>query len=224
MSGTAAVRLGDGMPHDLSADGRWALVLRGAEIAALPTGAGAARTRALPFAEIAAARFLPGDERVVLAARDGKEAPHLFVAGFGADPPRRFGPEIGLRFGNRTSLPLAVSTDGRLVAFADANGGVSVVPVGGEQASPAAGVEANEWPLQWTTDGRLLVFDPGRIPARVHSVDVVRGERRLVREVEPRDPVGVTGIDTVLQSADGKAYVYSYQQFFSDLFVVSGLR
>src|SRR5262249_8467121 len=79
-SGAAAVRLGDGKPQDLSADGRWALALRGAEVMALPTGAGAPRVRELPFTDIAAGRFLPDAERVVLAAREKEGALRLFVA------------------------------------------------------------------------------------------------------------------------------------------------
>ena len=83
----------------------------------------------------------------------------------------------------------------------------------------------NDVPIQWTADGRrLFVFDPGELPARVFSIDVERGERRLVLEVEPRDPVGVSGVDHVVITRDGQSYAYSYQQFFSDLFLVEGLR
>ena len=71
-SGAAAIRLGDGAPQDLSADGRWALALRGDEIAALPTGAGAARSRQLPFSELGTARFLPDGERIVAGRPRGR--------------------------------------------------------------------------------------------------------------------------------------------------------
>jgi hypothetical protein len=65
---------------------------------------------------------------------------------------------------------------------------------------------------------------PGRTLGAVFSIDIERGERRLVREIEPRDPVGVSGVDRILVTRDGQSYAYSYQQFFSDLFLVEGLR
>ena len=79
LSGAAAIRLGDGTPQDLSADGRWALALRGDEIVPLPTGARAPRSRRLPFSELGTARFQPDGERIVLAAREGGGSPRLFV-------------------------------------------------------------------------------------------------------------------------------------------------
>jgi hypothetical protein len=199
--------------------------LRGDEIAALPTGAGSPRVRQLPFSELGTARFLPDGERIVLAARERGGALRLFVAGFGTEPPRPFGPGIALRFANRETQPLAVSPDGRLVACAEAGGGIAIVPIEGGDAVRIPGVGMNDLPIRWTADGRrLFVFDPGGLPVRVFSVDIERGERRLVREIEPRDPVGVSGVDHVFITRDGQSYAYSYQQFFSDLYLVEGLR
>lgn len=79
--------------------------------------------------------------------------------------------------------------------------------------------------LQWTADGgRLYVFDPGQLPARLFTVDIANGERRLVREIEPRDPVGVFGLTSIAITRDGVSYAYSYGQRFSDLYLVEGLR
>jgi len=225
LNGAAAIRLGEGSPQDLSADGRWALVLRAGEIAALPTAAGAPRVRQLPFSELGTARFLPDGERIVLAAREGTGALRLFVAGFGTEPPRPLGTDIAPRIVNREVQPLAVSPDGRLVACAEAAGGIAIVPIEGGEMRRIPGVGVNDLPIQWAADGRrLYVFDPGELPTRVFTVDIERGERRLVREIEPRDPVGVSGVDHVVITRDGQSYAYSYQQFFSDLFLVEGLR
>ena len=161
----------------------------------------------------------------VLVAREGTGPLRLFVVGFGTEPPRPFGTEIALRVANREVLPLSVSPDGRLVACAEATGGIAIVPIEGGDATRIPGVSADDLPIQWTADGRrLYVFDPGELPTRVFTVDIERGERRLVREIEPRDPVGVSGVDHLLITRDGQSYAYSYQQFFSDLFLVEGLR
>ena len=225
LKGAAAIRLGDGKPQDLSSDGRWALVLRAGEIAALPTGAGAARVRKLPSRDVATARFLPDGERMVMAERQGSGAFRLQVVGFADEPPRPFGPELALRAVTRETQPIAVSPDGRLVACAETAGGITVVAVDGGKATRMPGVERDDLPIQWSADSRrLFVFDPGGLPARVFTVDVQSGERRLVREIEPRDPVGISGIDHVVITPDSQTYAYSYQQFFSDLFLVQGLR
>lgn len=225
MNGAAAIRLGDGVPQDLSPDGRWALALREGEIAALPTGADVPRVRPLPFAELAAARFLPDGDRIVLAAREGAGALHLFVAGFGPEPPRPFGPEVELRpMGSNWMRSLTCSPDGRLVAYAASTGGVAVVRVAGGEARRIPGTGVNDAPVQWTPDGRLFIFDPSEIPARLFTVDIEHGERRLVRSIEPRDPVGVSGIGQIAITRDGQAYAYYYMQTLSDLFVVEGLR
>jgi hypothetical protein len=226
LSGAAAIRLGDGDAQDLSRDGSWALALRAGEIVAFPTGAGVLRVRQLPFSELATARFLPDGDRTVLAAREGTGALRLFVAGFGAEPPRAFGPELALREANaREPRPLTASPDGRLVAYAEAAGGIVIVPIEGGKVLRVPGVGVNDVPVQWTADGRrLYIFDPGQLPARLFTVDVERGERRLVREIEPRDPVGVSGIASIAITRDGQSYAYSYGQILSDLFLVEGLR
>jgi len=224
LSGTAAIRLGEGDAQDLSPDGKWALALRGDEIVALPTGAGAPRVRRMPLAGVVAGRFLPDGDRVVLAAREG-QALRLFVAGLGSEPPRAFGPEFTLRVSDGRTRPLVVSPDGRFVTFAERAGGIVVVPVAGGDGHRVPGVGPNDLPVQWSADGRrLFVFDSGELPAHLSTVDVENGERRPASEIEPRDPVGVYGVDMVVVPPDGKSYAYSYQQFFSDLFLVEGLR
>ena len=162
----------------------------------------------------------------MLAARESTEALRLFVTGFETEPPRPFGPEIALRPTEGGAMrALTVSPDGRLVAYAESTGGIAVVAIEGGTALRIPGVGVNDVPAQWTADGhRLFVFDPGEIPARLFTVDIERGERRLVREIEPRDPAGVTGIARIAITPDGQAYAYSYRQTLSELFLVEGLR
>jgi hypothetical protein len=228
LSGAAAIHLGDGQAEDLSSDGKWALVRRADEVTALPTGAGVPRVRKLPLTEVAAARFLPDVDRFVLAAREGAGALRLYVADFGTEPPRPFGPEEVLLAPGSTIFArraLTVSPDGRLVAYAESGGGIAVVAVEGGLLRHVPGVGRNDVPVHWSADGRrLFTLDPGEIPARLYTVALDGSERRLVQEIRPRDPVGVAGVDHIALSRDGSAYAYSYQQMLSDLFVIEGLR
>jgi hypothetical protein len=67
--------------------------------------------------------------------------------------------EIALRFANRETQPLAVSPDGRLVACAEAAGGIAIVPIEGGDVIRIPGMGTNDLPIQWTADGRrLFVF------------------------------------------------------------------
>jgi Tol biopolymer transport system component len=195
-------------------------------VAALPTGAGVPRVRALPFGDVAAARFLPDGDRMVLAAREKGGPLRLFVADFGGEPPRAFGPDISLRLVSaRETAPMIISPDGRFVAYAESAGGTTVVPIEGGEVRRVPGVGVNEIPVQWSADGRrLFMFDQGQIPARLVTRDIAGGEARLVRLIEPRDPVGVSGIWHISITQDGQAYAYSYQQNLSDLFLVEGLQ
>jgi Tol biopolymer transport system component len=228
LDGAGAIRLGDGRAEDLSSDGKWALVRRAGEVAALPAGAGVARVRKLPATEVVAARFLPDGDRMVLAAREGAGALRLYVADFGTEPPRPFGPEeVLLAPGSSiyARRALTVSPDGRFVAYAESGGGIAVVGVEDGQVRRLAGIGRNDVPVQWSADGRrLFTLDPGEVPARLYTVALDGGDRRLVREIELRDPVGVSGVDHVAITRDGSAYAYSYQQMLSDLFVIEGLR
>jgi hypothetical protein len=68
------------------------------------------------------------------------------------------------------------------------------------------------------------VFNPGSLPARIFEIDLESGRRQLVRELLPRDRVGVYGLVQALITPDRSAYVYGYQEYRSDLYRVTGLR
>jgi hypothetical protein len=68
------------------------------------------------------------------------------------------------------------------------------------------------------------VLDPSGLPARVYTVEVPSGRRELWRELVPVDRVGVVGVETVALTPDATAYVYSYRQYRSDLYLVKGPR
>jgi hypothetical protein len=69
----------------------------------------------------------------------------------------------------------------------------------------------------------MYVFD-GRLPTRIHRVDLGTGRRILLRDITPRDAAGVFGIDRVVMTRDGRSYFYSYRQLLSELFLVDGVK
>ena len=81
----------------LSPDGKWALSTpqtEPAELVLLPTGAGQARRLATgSFANVLRAAWLPGGERLVLAANEPGRAARLYVQPVAGGAPRPFTPE-----------------------------------------------------------------------------------------------------------------------------------
>ena len=99
------------------------------------------------------------------------------------------------------------------------------LPLDGGAPRPLPGSGPNDYPIEWSPDGRdLYLFDPSALPTRVFKVDVASGRRELWREILPIDRVGVSGIQRVAVTPDGSAYAYSYQQVRSNLYLVKGLR
>lgn len=87
------------------------------------------------------------------------------------------------------------------------------------------GLEEDEVPVQWTSDGRsLYVYKIGELPARVSILGLDDGLRRPWRELAPSDPAGVFGVDSVAIAPDGEGYFYSYRRLLSTLYVIEGLK
>ncbi|MGO9211631.1 MAG: hypothetical protein ACLPXM_17845 [Terriglobales bacterium] len=69
--------------------------------------------------------------------------------------------------------------------------------------------EAGEEPISWSPDGRSLYVDrPGETPVKVQRLELPSGQRTLLKELMPSDPVGVEFIGPVVLTPDSQAYVY----------------
>jgi len=226
IDGSSPVRLGFGIPHELSRDGNWALATREGVVVAMPTAAGKERTIETTFPLITAARWLPDGDRVLVLARDAQGRSVASVMSFSGGRTQTVSESLELRFAswsNRTLSP--VSPDGRFVAARVASSEVLLVPLDGGPSKAVPGSGPNDVPIQWTPDGRgLLLFDPGVLPTRISEIDLESGRRTLVRELLPVDRVGVYGVVQALITPDLSAYAYGYQRYRSDLYRVTGLR
>jgi len=224
--GSPAIRLGDGIPHSLSADGDWALVRRGrGDLALVPTGAGQAR--AIPTdGAVAQVWFLPGADRLVVnqnlpdgrnqivsTALDGSDARQIVPDGFdtfvGEQPLSPDGKWINVQHigeGGKVEHKL-FPTDGSL------------------HARDVPGVESDDVVIRWSADGRaLFVFKRNELPARVYRLDVTTGARMPWLELMPADPAGVARIQVIEMTPDGRTYAYNVSRQLSDLYLVRGVK
>lgn len=214
--GSPAVRLAEGFPGSLSPDGKWAIVRRpGLEsFTILPTGPGESRELTIPGVVPYKVQWFPDGKRLVLGADEPGRSGRLWVQDLQGGAPRPITPE-------RTGVGV-LSPDGRFVATIGDDGHF-VYPVEGGARRALAGAEEEEWPTQWGLDGGVYLVKEGSLPLRIVRVDAATGARRLWKEILPSDRGGLVRIVPIL-TRDTRAYVYTYQRFLSDLYLVGGLR
>jgi hypothetical protein len=219
--GSPAVRLGDGVPTELSADGKWAVAIRFGSLPQLwllPTGPG--EPKLVPRGSIEQyhlARLLPDGRRVVISGNEKDRARRLFLEDIATGSVRPITPE-------GTAYLQPPSPDGKFVPAGDSRG-VSLYPVDGGEPRPLPGVGPGDEILLWSTDGRsLLVHRRRGEPIRIDRVDTATGRAELWREITPADRAGMTEIYPVRISSDESTLSYTVQRLLSELYLVDGLK
>ncbi|MEZ4387428.1 MAG: protein kinase [Candidatus Krumholzibacteriia bacterium] len=232
IDGAAPVQLGRGSTVALSPDQAWLAIVRwqttaGQTMLLVPTGPGEPRTVDLGGLRIAnrAGRWLSGQDggdAIVVPARGPDATLRIYrIRLDGAAPPEAITPD---------GFPLAVqghvvSRDGRRLVVTPTRGAAVAFSGDGVGPQPLAGVLPTDLPIGLDRDGRHLYVQVAQtIPSPIYRVDTVSGERTLQAELSPRDPAGVSVIDRVSISEDGRAYVYSIRRIVSGLELVDGLR
>lgn len=220
--GTPPVRLGDGRPFDLSPDGRWVLarpVRPPFELTMLPTGAGESRVlKDEGLQDIRWAGWFPDGRRLLILASQAGRLPRMWVQELPTGTPRAVTPE------GATGKDPVISPDGRfVVAFPSGVMRGLRYAVDGGEPEPIAGLEDNEYPVQWTDDGALYVRKGG-IPAKITRIDAASGQRTPWKEIAPADPAGVWSMVRVMMTRDGRSYAYGFSRSLSELYLVDGLK
>lgn len=214
----SAVRLGEGAAEDLSPDGKWALIGSSGDdqIVLLPTGVGQQRGLPVPGIRVAGGgRFLPDRKRILIRGSEQGHGARFYVLDIETGKTRAATPE-GVPAG-----AWMLSADGRRVAVWGDNGKAVLYDLEREDSRPI-GMPQGLYPIRWCSDGRLFVRTHGAHPLKVFRLDVSSGRLEPWKELSVSDiESGVVGI---LPSSDGKAYVYAYKRYFSDLFIAEGLK
>ena len=224
--GSPAIRLGEGEAVALSPDGRWVLAalvrITPTPLVLLPTGAGEPRTfpkDAIHHDSIPAA-FSADARRIVFVGSEPGHDRRTWIQDIDGGKARPVTPEgvVG------TSL----SPDGRLVAARGADQKVSLYPVDGGPPHPVDGFEPNDQPIAWSSDQKSIYAGANSssqsLTARVFRIEVATGRRELWKEFSLPDPTGVSGISARAITPDGRTFVFSFAQRFSDLYLVEGLK
>jgi hypothetical protein len=228
-----AVRLGEGIAVAFSPTKDVVLALRAGarrrELILLPTGAG--QTEVLPNElDCLWAGWLP-DGRILINAKT-PQGPRMFIQARDGKPPRPLTPpgmSIGLINSVGGGAVRPVSPDGQSLLVFDHEKHAWLFPLGSSAANPqprpAPGVLPDDRPGGWSADGRhLYVSRSLEIPAKVYVVDLVTGERRLLREFTLSDLDGVYRMGPFLLMPDGHSFAYGYYRQVSTLYTATGFR
>jgi eukaryotic-like serine/threonine-protein kinase len=214
-----ALMLGEGQPLAISPDGNWVATLDNSDsfnVVLLPTGVG--RPQQLTSNGWDFGRFMSwyadGKALLVTAREPGhrQRAYRLEIATKNLTP---FLPEgiTGCR----------LSPDDKFVAC---NSGKipKLYTANGEEVRSLPALSQQETLDRWTPDGKaLLVWDYGS-PVRLERMDIVTGQRAMVREIKPSDQAGVVSVSPCRSTADTKSYICSEHRALIDLFVATGLK
>ena len=188
-------------------------------LVAYPTGAGEPRPLAQEGLTVLTADWMPDGKRIVFSASEPGRGVRIYVRDFAGGKPRPLTPE-GYRM-----LRHGVSPDGRFIIATGPDQRIYLYPVAGGEPKPLPGSAPGDIPDRWTTDSRFVyVHRRDELPVRVHLLDVTTGEKKLWKELMPADAAGVTQVGSVVPTADGRFYVYSYIRLLSEMYVVEGLK
>lgn len=221
-AGSPAVRLGDGVAHALSPDGRWALIGPAfgeppVFLGLLPVRAGEARRLQREGVQYFRARWLPDGSGIVVSAMEQGQEPRLYVLNPDDGAMRAITP-------TRVRSFWALSPDGRQVAIGTP-GGIELHQVSGVgRAHTVPGTAGGEVFSNWIARGLLVHEDPSPWSlGRILAVDPTSGRRELWREIHPRDPGGIMNLGGLVVTPDGRSYAYLWFRALSDLYVVGDL-
>ena len=222
LTGSPAVRLGDGTAITLSPDEKWAVAQpqgTPAQFFLLPTKAGEPRSLTNDNINHVWARYLPDGKHFIFSGNEPNHGVRLYLQAVSGGTPKPISPE-GI-----SATAFAVSPDGTTVTAIGSDQKGYMFPIAGGDPKPINGLMAGEEPITWETDGKtLFVYRPGEVPASVYRLNVITGQRALWKKLVPADPAGVETLGPVLITPDGKNYAYGYHRNLADLYLVEGLR
>jgi prolyl oligopeptidase PreP (S9A serine peptidase family) len=124
---------------------------------------------------------------------------------------------------NEGSNNCRCSPDSRYVVAHEASGPLSIYSLQDGKSHPVPGTEGMA-PIRWSDNRFFFTYRQGELPSRLYRVDGYSGKQSLLKELVPGDRAGVTQIQIVAASPDGRSLSYSYQQALYELYVVEGLR
>ncbi len=222
-NGGPAVRLGQGSSRDLSADGKWAVVLRQnmspPDFVLLPTGVGQPRTISTGKIVPNRGQLLDGTKQLLFDGHEEGHASRVYVMNVDGGQPKALTPE-----GFNLPRGRAISPDGKRLMVVSADG-VALVAADGGEPQLLRGSQPGELAIRWANDGQTVyVGTRGDTSCLVSRLDIQTGARTPAKTYGPTDVAGVVAASCPNFAADEVHYVLGYTRSLSDLFLVEHLK
>jgi len=221
IDGSPAVRLGDGVALSLSPDGGSVLVLLpGAadRFMQLPTAVGEAKPIPVAgFETLGTAAWLPDGKAFIFDGQEVGKRWRIYRADLSGGKPRPISPE-GSRIPFFITDP--VSPDGRYFFGASGPGKWFRYPIDPGETREISGLASDDYPIRWASDRSL--WGRSSLSGEVWRLDLLTGRKTPVGRIKP--PEATLGVNRVVFSPDGRAYVYSARRAHSLLYLVEGLK
>ncbi len=219
--GSLPVRLGEGAAQALSPDGKWALAVvltSPPQLVLYPTGPGdPLKLNRGNLENIASATWYPDGKKILVCGNEPGQSSRCYALETAGGQLRPVTPENTIRG--------LISPDGKQIVAQRSAGDYVLYSADGGELRKLPFLDAKDQLIRWSADGRsLFVFSVYFLPALVERVDLATGRRALVKRLVPQDLTGVLGITGAVLTEDASAYVYSYRQQRSSLFLVDGAR
>jgi eukaryotic-like serine/threonine-protein kinase len=219
IDGSPAVRLGEGDIPRISPDGKWVLaVIPGlpAQLSLIPTGAGEAHQLTHGAVFHWAAAWLPDSQHVISLAWENSRPDRDYLLDLNGNE-NPLTPE--------GTVGVTVTPDGTNVLVHDAKGAWLLFPIHGGAAKPVNGLEAGDWPIRFSPDGRR-VYVARSVAAnegKFWTVDLATGKRELFKDIKLTEP-GVYRVQSFTLSPDTRSFAYIYGRTLSTLYYVDRVR
>ena len=220
--GSPPVRLGEGWGGDFSPDGKWTATSfnsRPESTFLLPIRAGernelrhpGVRTYSYPI------WFMADGQSVLFAGIESGHLPRSYIQSLQGGRAHAVTPE---RLVGRLPSPngrylVARQPDQPNVLY-DIKQGVS-------RSLPEK--TSKSFPAGWSSDSRYLyMYTRTAPPSQIWRLEISSGQEKLVKQLSPTDPAGILEVFQVRMTPDEKTFVYAYDRYLSELYMVDGLH
>jgi hypothetical protein len=219
--GSPAVRLtGGGYGTDITADGKWAMVILpddpAQRVHVVPVGAGQARVLHWDGIQPRWAEWFPDGHRILMGATPSGQADAVYLTDVNGSTPKQLSPG--------TAPPGAVAPDGNSF-LSYRNEALAARSLSDGSSKPIAGIQAGEFPIRWADSKHVFVQAITATGLIIYKVDVESGKRELWQTITPKDATGLRPMMTPIAiTPDGRWMAFGCRTQLGQLYSSDTLK
>ena len=190
--GSPAIRLtGGGYATDISADGKWAMVILpddpAQRVQIVPVGPGQGRVLHWDGIQPRWSQWFPDGRRILMLASQSGQAEALYLTDADGSTPKQLSPG---------SAPWGAVAPDEKSFISDQKGAVVVRSISDGSSKPIPGIQAEDFPIGWADSKHIFVQATIATGLRIYKVDIESGRRELWQTITPKDATGLRPMKT----------------------------